>query len=151
LGAGDHPGRRRHASPREVDPKRIALVGVSQGGYWARRSGLRERIAAGVADPGVWDVSAPWLGHLPAFVRGALDAKDKVSLTRSCKWRRIECEEPDDAAFSHAPFWMTLLRRLSRVQEYNLTEVAARIVVHADYRSGNRAFLSRQAQISTMR
>lgn len=37
---------------REVDHKRIVLVGVSQGGYWAPRAlAFEHRIAAGVADP----------------------------------------------------------------------------------------------------
>jgi hypothetical protein len=56
---------------REVDPKRIALVGISQGGYWAPRAlAFEHRIAAGVADPGVWNVSEPWLIHLPQAMRG---------------------------------------------------------------------------------
>lgn len=63
---------------REVDPKRIALVGVSQGGYWAPRAlAFEHSIAAGVADPGVWDVSDPWLRNLPAFVRKVLDGGNK--------------------------------------------------------------------------
>jgi hypothetical protein len=53
----------------EVDPKRIALVGVSQGGFWVPRAlAFERRIAAGVADPGVWDVSEPWLGKVPGFL-----------------------------------------------------------------------------------
>jgi len=36
----------------EVDAKRIALVGISQGGYWVPRAlAFEHRIAAGVADP----------------------------------------------------------------------------------------------------
>ncbi len=63
---------------REVDPKRIVLVGVSQGGYWVLRSlAFEPRIAAGVADPGVWDVSEPWLSHLPKMVTDLLDAQKK--------------------------------------------------------------------------
>lgn len=63
---------------REVDPKRIALVGVSQGGYWVPRAlAFEHRIAAGVADPGVWDVSDPWLRNLPKFVRDVLEAGKK--------------------------------------------------------------------------
>jgi len=41
-----------------VDPVRIALSGISQGGYWILRAlAFEHRIAAGIADPGVMDVS----------------------------------------------------------------------------------------------
>ncbi len=41
----------------EVDPKRIALQGISQGGFWVPRAlAFERRIAAGIADPGVVDV-----------------------------------------------------------------------------------------------
>lgn len=51
---------------REVDPNRIALLGVSEGGHWAPRAAAFEpRIAACVADPGVWDVSTAWTQALP--------------------------------------------------------------------------------------
>jgi fermentation-respiration switch protein FrsA (DUF1100 family) len=51
---------------REVDANRIALIGISQGGYWApRAAAFDSRVAACVADPGVWDVSAVWTQGLP--------------------------------------------------------------------------------------
>ena len=51
----------------DVDPKRIAITGVSQGGYWVPRAvAFEHRIAAAVADPGVVDVSTSWVEHLPA-------------------------------------------------------------------------------------
>ena len=50
----------------EVDPKRIALQGISQGGYWVPRAlAFEKRIAAGIADPGVVDVSTSWTAALP--------------------------------------------------------------------------------------
>ncbi|HLJ45935.1 MAG TPA: hypothetical protein VKU01_08005 [Bryobacteraceae bacterium] len=50
----------------EVDPKRIALIGISQGGYWAPRAlAFEHRIAAGVADPGVTNVAEVWIRNLP--------------------------------------------------------------------------------------
>jgi len=64
---------------REVDPRRIALIGISQGGYWVPRAlAFEHRIAAGVADPGVWDVSEPWLQNLPKFVRDLLESGNKT-------------------------------------------------------------------------
>jgi hypothetical protein len=48
----------------DVDPERIALQGVSQGGYWVPRAlAFEHRIAAGIADPGVVDVSRAVLNH----------------------------------------------------------------------------------------
>ncbi len=50
----------------EVDPKRIAIQGISQGGYWVPRAvAFDKRIAAAIADPGVVDVSTSWTVSLP--------------------------------------------------------------------------------------
>jgi dienelactone hydrolase len=50
----------------EVDPSRIALQGISQGGYWAPRAAAFEhRLCALVADPGVMRVASSWESHLP--------------------------------------------------------------------------------------
>jgi len=58
---------------KEVDPKRIALIGVSMGGFWVPRAlAFEHRIAAGVADPGVFDVSAPFFRTLPPFLNDML-------------------------------------------------------------------------------
>lgn len=49
-----------------VDPSRIALYGISQGGYWvARALAFEHRYAAAVVDPGIVDVSTSWTDHLP--------------------------------------------------------------------------------------
>jgi hypothetical protein len=50
----------------DVDPERIALQGISQGGYWVPRAlAFEKRIAAGIADPGVVDVSTSWMNSIP--------------------------------------------------------------------------------------
>lgn len=50
----------------EVDPKRIAIQGISQGGYWVpRAAAFEKRLAAAIADPGVVDVSTSWTASLP--------------------------------------------------------------------------------------
>lgn len=62
----------------DVDPERIVLQGVSQGGYWAPRAAAFEhRLAALVADPGVMRVSASWEAHLPEPMIQLLDVGDK--------------------------------------------------------------------------
>jgi hypothetical protein len=58
----------------DVDPDRIALLGVSQAGYWVPRAvAFEDRIAAAVADPGVVDVSEAMTSQLPASMRKLLE------------------------------------------------------------------------------
>lgn len=115
---------------REVDPQRIALVGVSQGGYWVPRAlSFEHRIAAGVADPGVWDVSDPWLRNLPKFVRDMLDAGKKADFDQMIQMGTAS--NPRAKAmlrFRMRPFGLTsYYDTFHAVRDYNLTEVAARI------------------------
>lgn len=50
----------------DVDADHIAMLGCSQGGHWAPRAAAFEpRIAACVADPGVFDCGRTWTGQLP--------------------------------------------------------------------------------------
>lgn len=50
----------------DVDPERIAIIGVSQGGYLVPRAlAYEHRFAAAVANPGVVKVSASWEAGLP--------------------------------------------------------------------------------------
>lgn len=63
----------------EVDAERLALLGLSQGGYWVPRAlAFEHRIAAGVADPGVVRVGDSWRGHLPEVMTQLLDQGDKA-------------------------------------------------------------------------
>jgi hypothetical protein len=58
----------------DVDPDRIALLGVSQAGYWVPRAvAFEHRIAAAVADPGVVDVAETMIGHLDGSTRRLLE------------------------------------------------------------------------------
>ena len=59
----------------DIDPKRIALSGISQAGYWVLRAlAFEHRIAAGMVDPGVMDVSVTFFRELPPEMRDLLDA-----------------------------------------------------------------------------
>jgi Prolyl oligopeptidase family len=63
----------------EVDPKRIAIQGISQGGYWVPRAvAFETRIAAAIADPGVVDVSTSWTATLPPPLLALLEADRKA-------------------------------------------------------------------------
>jgi Prolyl oligopeptidase family len=115
---------------REVDSKRIALVGVSQGGYWAPRAlAFESRIAAGVADPGVWDVSEPWLHNLPKVVLDVLNSGNQSQFDQMV--------EMGTAANAHIRMMLRFRMRpygtssyyqaFHGVQEYRLADVASRI------------------------
>jgi len=115
---------------REVDPKRIALMGVSQGGYWVPRAlAFEHRIAAGIADPGVFDVSEPWLHNLPEFVRRVLDAGDKDQFDQMLKMGTASnARSRMMLRFRMRPYGMTSFFDAFRaVQQYNLNDVAGRI------------------------
>jgi hypothetical protein len=72
----------------DVDPERLALIGVSQAGYWVPRAlGFEHRFAAAVADPGVVDVSTSWTRQLPGFMRSQLqDPAKKDSFDKEMGW-----------------------------------------------------------------
>jgi hypothetical protein len=71
----------------DVDPGRIAVMGVGQAGYWVPRAAAFEhRIAAVVADPGVVDVSTTMLQQLPHFLVELLDAGDRATFDREMSW-----------------------------------------------------------------
>jgi hypothetical protein len=54
----------------DVDPNRVAVVGIGQGGYWvARALAFEHRFAAAVVDPGIDDVVTAWTDRLPADMR----------------------------------------------------------------------------------
>lgn len=66
-------------SRSEVDPKKIAIQGISQGGYWVPRAvAFEKRIAAAIADPGVVDVSTSWTASLPPPLLALLKAGRKT-------------------------------------------------------------------------
>lgn len=115
---------------REVDPKRIALVGVSQGGYWVPRAlAFEHRIAAGVADPGVWDVSEAWMRNLPEFVRRVLDSGNKDQFDQMIQTgTSANVRAKATLRFRMRPFGMTSFYDAFRaVQQYTLKDAAGSI------------------------
>jgi alpha-beta hydrolase superfamily lysophospholipase len=70
-----------------IDPGRIALQGISQGGYWVPRAvAFEERIAAAIADPGVMDVSTAMTDHLPKGLRKHLEAGEREKFNKQMAW-----------------------------------------------------------------
>jgi hypothetical protein len=71
------------AARDDVDAERIALYGISQGGYWVARGITAEhRFAAAVTDPGVTDVAASWTRHIPGPLLTTLDTGDDAAFDR---------------------------------------------------------------------
>jgi hypothetical protein len=67
----------------DVDEDRVALIGVSQAGYWVPRAiAFEHRFAAAVADGGVVDVSAAWIGQLPETMRKQLTDGERDAFDR---------------------------------------------------------------------
>lgn len=108
-----------------VDPKRIALLGISQGGYWVPRAvAFEKRIAAAIADPGVVDVSTSWVANLP---------KPMIELLKSGRKAEFDgymAKGPANAdlKFRMRPFGFTSpYDTFKAAMEYNLNDVAGQI------------------------
>jgi len=114
-----------------VDARRIALLGVSQGGYWVPRAAAFEhRLAAIVADPGVMRVWSSWYQNMTPEDLAALDTTPKA-----------EYDAAAAAGLPHAPAAVrfelakrgepyripSLFDLLHEVRRYDLTGVAGQI------------------------
>lgn len=114
-----------------VDPARVALLGVSQAGYWVPRAAAFEpRLAAIVADPGVTRAGSSWFDSLPPALAASFAAGDRAAFDA------ILAEGDKDAPaalrfevakrcepYGVADIW-DLLTELGR---YDLTDVAGAI------------------------
>ena len=71
----------------DVDGAKLALLGVSQAGYWVPRSvAFEHRIAAAVADPGVTDVSTTMLTQLPHRMVKMVEAGEQEKFDKEMAW-----------------------------------------------------------------
>jgi S-formylglutathione hydrolase FrmB len=67
----------------DVDRDHVAVIGVSQAGFWVPRAlAFEHRFAAAVADGGVVDVSAGWVNQLSQPMRQLLHAGDRDEFDR---------------------------------------------------------------------
>jgi hypothetical protein len=115
----------------DVDAGKLALLGVSQAGYWVPRAlAFEHRIAAGVADPGVVDVSTTVLGHLPHSMIKLLEAGEREKLNRDMEWGlKISPSTRSMLALRMRPYGAaTPYEFFSAVRDYALTgELIAQI------------------------
>jgi pimeloyl-ACP methyl ester carboxylesterase len=113
---------------REVDPKRIVLQGISQGGYWVPRAvAFEKRIAATIADPGVVDVSTSWTGSIPKPLQELLNAGKKAEFD-SFLAKGLDPTSKATLNFRVRPYGFTSpYDTFKATQSYNLEGVAAQI------------------------
>ena len=114
----------------DVDPARIALMGGSQAGYWVPRAvAFEQRIAAAVADGGVWDVSTSWTDRLPPELVQLLDAGDKATFNQIMdEGMREDQELAAQVAFRTRPYGLpSLFDTIQAARQYTLDGVVQRI------------------------
>jgi hypothetical protein len=115
----------------DIDPGRIVLSGVSQGGYWILRAlAFEHRIAAGIADPGVMDVSTAWVKNLPKFMLAHLEAGEEDKFNREINWgmRFMGKAARANMAFRLKPYRSdNYFKVFKEIKRYNLREVIGRI------------------------
>ncbi len=118
----------------DVDPDRVAVMGMSQGGYWVPRAlAFEHRFAAAVADPGVVDVSASWTRQLPPdLLAGLLNAPEDE---RKKIAQELDAGVAEGAAQDPA-FAFTLA---SRMYPFGTTSFAEAVTMVSEYKLGDLA------------
>jgi hypothetical protein len=115
----------------EVDGQKLALVGISQGGYWVpRAAAFEQRIAATVADPGVVDVYASWKPFVPAEMQALLDAGQKAQFDTYFTegLSELPLEIRGQYTFRARPYGRpSPYDTLKAVEQYNLRDVVGQI------------------------
>jgi hypothetical protein len=109
----------------EVDADRLAVLGVSQAGYWVPRALSREhRFAAAVIDPGVVDVSTTLMDHFPHSMSKLLANGDKEKFDRNMRMgERFSKEVAATVALRFRPYGLdSPFDVLRRAEEMHLTD-----------------------------
>jgi hypothetical protein len=111
-----------------VDPKKIAIQGISQGGYWVPRAvAFEKRIAAAIADPGVVDVSTSWTATLPPPMIQLLKAGRKDEFDGYMA-KTLDPATKTSLVFRMRPYGVTSYYEAFKASmDYNLTDVIGKI------------------------
>lgn len=111
-----------------VDPDRIALLGISQGGYWVPRAvAFEKRIAAAVADPGVVDVSTSWTAAMPKELTDLLASGNKAGFDAAME-QGLPAAMKAGILFRMRPYGLSSYYEVfTAAATYNLTDVAGQI------------------------
>jgi pimeloyl-ACP methyl ester carboxylesterase len=117
----------------EVDPERIAIMGISLGGYLAPRAASSEhRLAACIADPGLWDMLEAAKARFSALPKEVLERLpnvdpevlepivEHIQATPALRW-----------AIMQRAFWVhgidSLSEYLKLAEDYSLKEAVSQI------------------------
>jgi len=113
-----------------IDPDRIAVYGVSQGGYWvARALAFEHRFAAAITDPGVVDVSASWTSQLPKSMNKLLDEGQNAKFDKEMSFgMKFSPETERTWQFRARPYGTSgFAETIQAVRGYNMADVASKI------------------------
>jgi hypothetical protein len=116
----------------DVDPARVAVLGIGQGGYWvARALAFEHRFAAAVLDPGVTDVLTAWTDRLPRAMRQHLDDRRQSAFDREMHLAELFSPAATETLRSHAePYGQnggSPFRLFLTIAAYHLGDEPARI------------------------
>ena len=116
----------------DVDRDRVAVIGVSQGGYWVPRAlAFEHRFAAAVADPGVVDVSTSWMASLPHILRKQLQDGKQTAFDREMHLAELlQHDAKTTLAFRGHPYGLATGSRFELFQtvtQYRLGDEVAQI------------------------
>lgn len=113
-----------------VDAGRIALYGISQGGYWvARAIAFEHRYAAAITDPGVVDVATSWIDHLPKPLLKTLEAGETEKFDKEMAFGlKFSPETARTWQFRARPYGRQgYAETIEAVRAYTVAEVADKI------------------------
>jgi hypothetical protein len=115
----------------DVDASALTGYGISQGGYWITRAvAFERRMVAAVADPGVVDVSAQWIAHLPKELLDLLESgqKDAFNTAMAKAQANSSPEAARTFAFRSKPYGKAdPFDLFTAVRKYQVRDVAAQI------------------------
>ncbi len=113
----------------DVEGSALFAYGCSQAGYWVTRAlAFEHRFVAAAVDPGVMDVSAPWLTYLPPQLVAVLKAGDKEVFNAAMAEAAKNPKMAEVMAARGRPFAKpTAYDTFAAALEYNLRDVIGRI------------------------
>jgi hypothetical protein len=117
------------AARPDVDATALTGYAISQGGYWITRAvAFEHRLVAAVADPGVVDVSAGWIAHLPPPLLALLDAGQRDAFNAALSQPSPDPKAARTMAFRAKPYGITdPFDLFTQVRKYQVRDVAGQI------------------------
>ena len=135
----------------DVDEDHVALIGVSQAGYWVPRAiAFEHRFAAAVADGGIVDISAGWIKQLPEMMRKQLSDGERDAFDREMQVAESQVAGGQgDARLPRQALWVQRWLALRPLPGGRVLPARRRGEQHhhaaADHRPRRRAVLPRTA------